>query len=435
MTDSLPQLGAFGLGLLLVGGLYLLVRAARAREGVPPVLHALVESRFHYGVAGVLGGGTVLPALAPSAAEFGLLALSVLATWLGFAAGCSLDLRVLRRGPPAPLLVPVMQAGLVLVLVFLALYVPGRLLKLSGVALSGPALFTVCGICMVGWWRPGPTKGESGLALQLGFWEPAVSLLPGILLIGIGSSQLHLALFQIEYPFGAAGTGVVVAGTAGKLLWGLALGCLTGVIGDLLTRDAEAEAVFSLLAVTLLMGGGVAATLALEPLWVGLAAGVWAINATLRRVDVLKAVEHNHGYVRVGILFGAGWLLGRGLTQAGVDWATFAWMLLLLVALRPAARLGALHLAGRVLAIRALKATHARAGNVLDLDDVALVVAAGLTQVLSAPVGRAVLAAAMVGQLSLRLARVWGERLAGHHLGLAGSGETAAVARGGRGRE
>ena len=403
MDADLVESGWFVLGLLLIGGLYLLVRAARVRQDLPAVLRVLLESRVHYGLVGILGGVTFLPSWQDQFADIALLSLAFFGGWFGLAAGQGLDLRVMRRNLAAPLLLEGIQAGLVAILVLLAYFVSAQFLETGTSTLKAPALLMVCGICVLGIPRPSASRQVLKTVVQQGGWRPSLGALLGILLVALGSHQLGDVSFQIHNPLTDSSKSILVAGPVDKMLWSIALGGVIGLIGDLLIRGVETGALFYLLSGVVMLGSGVSASLGLEPLWVGMVAGIWLINTTLRRLDVLEVAERSRGMVKVALLFLAGWILGRGLVQTGADVGLFAWMLLLLVVLRPAGRVIGLRVAGRLLGRNALKHTYVKVGDLLDLDDVVLVVAAGLTGVLEPSVGLALLGAVMVGQLVLRL--------------------------------
>ena len=103
----------------------------------------------------------------------------------------------------------------------------------------------------------------------------------------MGSSQLNTVPLEIDYPFLAMGKGIVAEGILGELFWSLVLGGIIGLVGDLLTRDVEGDALFYLMIGVVLLGSGVAASVGLDPVWGGLISGLWLINATLQRLDII----------------------------------------------------------------------------------------------------------------------------------------------------
>lgn len=390
------ELARFSMGLALAAGLGALAR--RAPTG-PGFWASLLAPRLHYGLAGVVCGYTFLPALQQPFAEVVLLALVFCGGWMGLVAGCSFELRQWRSQQLGGLLLEGGQACMAVILVLLVVYLVGLFPQAGTIYLSGAALEVVCGICMVGISSAGSERPR----------RPPVAALGGALLAALGISQLQAVSFQIAAPFEAAARWIAVDTTAGELFWASVLGCATGLVGDLSTRDELGSGtVCFLLAGALLLGGGLAAALGLEPLWVGLLAGIWLINSTLRRLDVLRAVEQGHDLVQIGLLFGCGWLLGMGLEEGEMSMGVFAWVLVLVVGLRLAARLGN-RLSGQYQQTRGA-ARHAspRAAQLLELDDVGLALAASLMRALPLEAGTAVLGAVAAGQFGMRLIGWWG---------------------------
>ncbi|MEE3258087.1 MAG: hypothetical protein VX293_02640, partial [Candidatus Latescibacterota bacterium] len=136
------------------------------------------------------------------------------------------------------------------------------------------------------------------------------------------------------------------------------------------------------------------------------------INATLRRLDLLRTLEQGQGLVRKVLLGVAGWTLGTAFLGGGLDLVFAGWVLLILIVGVPAVRLGVWHGVGRLLGLSALRRTRVEPGQLLELDDLALIVALDLVAVLPAAQGAGLLVAALVGQRLMHLAAVLaGEKL------------------------
>jgi hypothetical protein len=399
-APDLLDLGRFALGLGLIAGLRVLAQLAR-RPGAAPGF-PLMAPRLHYGLAGVISGYTFLPQLAPAFAALLAVVLVFCGGWVGVAAGCTFDLRREYQHRFLGLFLEGGQAALVMAVVLLAAYLVNQLPAAGTIYLSGAVLEVVCGICMVGISAAGAEQQAN---------RPPVAALGGTLLAALGLSQLHGQAFPLVH-LELAQRGLVVEGQLGKLLWSSLLGGIIGVLCDLATRDElNLWARCYLLAGAVLLGGGIAAALGLEPLWVGLLAGAWLINATLRRLDILEAMSHSYSFAQSGLLFGCGWFLGEGLLGGGVNLGVFAWAAVLVLALRLAARLS-----GR-LEVRYVPAEKPHRGQrpvpagPIDLDDVGLALAAGLMRTLPAEAGIALLGAVATGQFCLRLVGWWVRRL------------------------
>lgn len=403
-TPDLADLGRFCLGLVVIGGLRVLAQMAR-RPGAE-FWAPLMAPRLHYGLAGVISGYTCLPQLAPSFAALLAIVLVFCGGWVGLAAGCSFDLRREYQHRFLGLLLEGGQAGLAMAAVLLAAFLVNQIPAARSVYLNGAALEVVCGICMVGISAAGAEQQAN---------RPPLAALCGALLAALGISELYGSTFPL-LSSALIPRGLVVEGQVGKLLFGSVLGCSLGMLADLATRDEHALGVRCyLLAGVVLLGGGVAAALGLEPLWVGLLAGAWLINATLRRLDILAAISQSYSFAQSGLLFACGWFLGEALLAGGTNLGVFSWAALLVLVLRLLARLSSRLEVRYVPAERPHRGHRPVPAGALDLDDVGLALAAGLLRTLPSEAGIALLGAVAVGQLCLRLiawwSRLWRPRL------------------------
>jgi len=399
-APDLLDLGRFGLGLVLIAGLRALAQWARQPQAA--FLAPLMAPRLHYGLAGVISGYTFLPQLAPAFAALLAVVLVCCCALVGVAAGCSFDLRREYQHRLLGLVIEGGQAGLAMAVVLLAAFLVNQLPAAGSIYLSGAALEVVCGICMVGISAAGAEQQAN---------RPPLAALCGALLAALGISQLHGQPFPL-LSSSLVPRALVVDGQLGKLLYASLLGCATGALADLATRDTHTLGVRCyLLAGAVLLGGGIAAALGLEPLWVGLLAGAWWINATLRRLDVLETVTRSYSFAQSGLLFGCGWFLGEGVLGGGANLGVFTWAALLVLALRLASRLSSRLEVRYVPADRPHRGHRQVPAGILDLDDVGLALAAGLLRTLPSEAGIALLGAVAAGQLCLRLVGWWSRRL------------------------
>ena len=240
--------------------------------------------------------------------------------------GCSVELRLLRN-ISRPLLL--LEIGY-LVLLGLGLWALSYGFSQGNV--EGAALWAVCGLCAACWMRQsrrGSTTKKRGTG-----WLPSASALAGLFLAGVGLMQLRPGGFEMRLPLGFPSV-VVVEGTWAECGSCLVLGALVGLIVDLATRGLSRGYLYYMIAVGLLLGSGMASALGLEPLWVGAVAGIWLVNATMRRLDILRALEQGQDMVRTVLPGVAGWALGAALVEGGFELVFGAWVFLALVAVVP----------------------------------------------------------------------------------------------------
>ena len=395
---SAEVLLSFCVGLAAVGLIYAVVRLCRSRASRSPLLAELLAFRVQYALAGLVFGLLAPLDMRPSLSSAANLATAFLVGIFGLVVGCSIELRLLRH-VSRPLLL--LEIGY-LVLLGLGLWALSYGFSQGGV--DGAALWGVCGLGAACWIRQ--SRRGAGKKKKSTGWLPSVSSLVGLLLAGVGAMQLRSGGFEIYLPLGFPAI-VVVEGTWAE--WGscIALGALVGLIVDLATRNVSRGYLYYLIAVGLLLGSGIAGALGLEPLWVGAVAGIWLVNATMRRLDILRALEQGQDMVRTVLPGVAGWALGAAFVESGFELAFSAWILLALIAVVPGVRLGVWHGMGKLLDRSIHQRTGVEPRQLLELDDLGLIIALSLATVLPAGQGAALLAAALLGQRLMHVVAMW----------------------------
>ena len=384
---------SFGAGLAAVGLIYAAVRLCRARAAHSPLLAELLASRVQYALAGVAFGLLAPVGMRPTLGAAADLTISFLVGIFGLVVGCSVELRQLRN-MSRPLLL--LEVGY-LVLLGLSLWALSYGFSLKDV--EGAALWGVCGLCAACWVRQS-RRGKKSTG-----WVPSASALAGLFLAGVGLMQLRPGGFEVRLPLSFPS--IVVEGMWAKYGACLVLGALVGLIVDLATRGVSRGYLYYMIAAGLLLGSGVAGTLGLAPLWVGAVAGIWLVNATMRRLDILRALVQGEDMVRAVLLGVVGWVLGAALVGSGFELAFGAWVFLALVAIVPGMRLAAWQGIGTLLDRSVHQRTGVEPRQLLELDDLGLVIALSLAAGLPAGQGAALLAVALLGQRLLHVVAVW----------------------------
>ena len=394
---SAEVLLSFGVGLAAVGLIYAAVRLCRSRASHSLLLAELLAARVQYALAGLVFGLLAPLNMRPILGAATDLATSFLVGIFGLVVGCSVELRLLKNSS-RPLLL--LEIGY-LVLLGLGLWVLSYGFAQEDV--EGAALWGVCGLCAACWMRQG-RRGSTKKKLSTG-WLPSASALAGLFLAGVGLMQLRPGGFEVRLPL--AFPPIIVEGIWAKYGVCLVLGALVGLIVDLATRGLSRGYLYYVIAASLLLGSGMAGALGLEPLWVGAVAGIWLVNATMRRLDILRALEQGQDMVRTVLPGVAGWALGAALSEGGLDFAFGVWVFLALVAVVPGMRFGAWHRMRRLFNRSVDQRIGVGPRQLLELDDLGLVIALGLAAVLPAGQGAALLAAALLGQRLMHVIAVW----------------------------
>ena len=390
-------------GFLGIWGIYVAVSHSRRWTGKPRLLADLLDSRLQYAAVGLVLSWAFPAGIRTTLALAADIATVLLAGIFGLIVGGSFDRRLLKRLNKPLIWFEACHLLLLLLGVWLLTYgmLQGFIEPIE--RSRGALMWAISGLAASGWMRH--RRIGIGKSQQAGAgWLPSASALAGLIFAGIGFIQMRQGGFVIRQPL-AFPQVIVVDGIWGEVLWCLVLGALVGLMVDLSTREVRRGHLFYWVGAGLLLGCGIAQVLGLEPLWVGLVAGIWLINATLRRLDLLKVLEQGQGLMRTILPGVMGWGLG-GALWAGFDWRFAAWILFILLVAVPAVRLAAWHGLSRFFDKSIMRRTGVGTKQLLEFDDLALVVCLGLATLLQPEQAAALLAAVLFGQWLLHLTAV-----------------------------
>jgi hypothetical protein len=146
----------------------------------------------------------------------------------------------------------------------------------------------------------------------------------------------------------------------------------------------------------------------IDTLLVGTICGFWLVNATLRRLDILHVVERGATVPRLLAPFLAGWLVGDSLKATGVDSGVFLFVLLLLLLLRPTARV----LARRMLQSHSSGRRQERqSASVVEINEIGILLVVMLTRFVEPATGAGAVAAVLLAKWLLGIgAQAWEQR-------------------------
>ena len=368
----------------------------------------LVDVRTLCGLVGLVFGWAGIRTV-DGLADTASVALVFFAGWVGFVEGCGLDLRVLRRYGGASLLPGLAEAVIACALVAAAVYAAAELPATAGLLANPASVLTLAAVCIAGpsLARDRPRRSRS--AHRQGFWRPSLSALAAIMLAtlaaGLSGHAIPVALNStITSGLPWVPQFVSIEG-AGLIFWGAVLGGLTGLVCDLATReDLAPGGILFVLAILLLLASGLAFALGLQPLWVGALAGVWLINGTLRRLDILHVINRGRRIAHFGLPLAAGWLLGSSIPRHGIDLETAIVTFAISGLMRPAVKIGAVIVANRALRNGPIARAESPHADIAVSEQLPLLFAVLLYNALDAAAGTAVLAGVMSGEIVLRLA-------------------------------
>ncbi len=354
---------AFLLGIAFSFCLYGAVSRYRTRWTGTPV-QTLLSSRLYHVIVGWVLGYTCLPALNEALLLGVVMSAVFLAGWSSMAFGCSVDWRVIKGMSLQTLRA---EAGQVAVL--LGALAGALFLTKTGTLLGGGGLLALGGIMAMSLPQ---SRGNSKNMRMRGqaHRTPSLSIGIGMVLLGVGSLQMRSEIPIVLYlPFANP---ILLEGLAGRAFCCLGIGAAVGLIVDLVTRGTGPRYFAYLVGAGILLGVGMGVNVAVEPVWIGLVAGIWIIHTTLHRVEILRLAEGGATALQICSLSTAGLLIGSQPAEGLVSGPLFGMSLALFVGL-PAIRLVGERMAGPVRRQRA----HVR--RLFDLGDLGLVGVFALT--------------------------------------------------------
>lgn len=408
MTPLDPWIRTAALALCV--GLLGLRLSRPALAELPWSLRAIASGPTVSALCGILLGFSVPDWVGAPMRQLVQPALVFLAGWVGLSAGCGLDLRVAGRTVPIAYMHELGAAlGAAAIVLLLAYAAPRAVATAPGLAV--PALLVLAAVCVSGPALPLAHPGPTRWAGRGGTWSPSAAAVLATLLAAAGLGLAPTAPFHLSVPGFATARLLLLDGAITRILWGAAGGCMAGLLADLATKDDFAPGgLYPPIVAVVLVAAGAAGAIGLEPLLVGAVAGFWLINATLRRLDILRVLERAAALPRLAAPFAAGWLVGAGTRQAPFEPATFLFALIVVTAVRPAVRLGCAHLIQGVMRRSRRRRPEPLTPDLIELDELGILAGAVLTRVLPAAAAGPALAGVLAGQLLLTAAARWWER-------------------------
>ena len=337
MDYMLETAAPFIMGMTLAVGLYRWssTGASRVKSGL---LYTFTEARLHHVIVGCVMGFASMPLWGVLLEQVVFLAALFLVGWYAMTFGALVDWRIMRLMNWQMLRSEGGQLAALLIVMSLFWYLIEIPVWLNGWHFIGLGGVMAMNLPLARLERKPMRTGKSAQRV------PSIAVGAGILVLGISGLQLRE---EVEVVFFLPlSNPLLLEGMIGRMLASLFLGAVVGLLVDMVTRGAERAYFGYLLAGGILIGVGIGMNVAIEPLWVGLIAGVWIINTTLNRVAVLQLAEEGSAIVRISLFGIVGVLAGTQIAGGYFMWELFAMSLALFLCL-PAIRYVGQRMAGQ----------------------------------------------------------------------------------------
>ena len=324
MDDMLEPAAQFLVGMTLVVGLYRWLFTGVLREKWA-LVRAFTEARLHHVVVGWVMGFASMPLLGIWLERGVLLAALFLVGWYAMTFGALVDWRIMRLMNRQMLRSEGGQLAALLIVMPLYWYAFESAATINGwlfIGLGGIMAMSLPQFQL----EPRPKRMRK-IAQRV----PSIAVGTGILALGISGLQLRQEVSVVFFlPFSNP---LLLEGMIGRMIGSIFLGAVVGLLIDMATRGAKRTYFGYLLAGGILIGVGVGMNVAVEPLWVGVIAGIWVINTTLNRVAVLQLAEGGSLISRISLFGIVGLLAGTQIAGSQFIWELFGTSLALFLCL------------------------------------------------------------------------------------------------------
>lgn len=329
------------MALLVLGiALALLAASLHWMRGLdlPAYVQVLLRGKAHYLLAGILLGvgfsSDVEGVRVLQHAQISLMSLLII--WFGLELGIQTEFRMLKKTSARLLIFDATQSVVtfLLTLVITIFFLP----RLARHLLEGAGPFVLASMLSVaasvtapwaqGTSRPSPSPSE----VEGGGSTHALGNAVSILLFGCIST-----LFIAHPPISIASR--VFFERTDALLLSVAIGVGAGILFDTALRvEPELEKAAYLIVALTAAAGGLCVSFDLPALFVGLIAGGWLINVTLRRRDVQALSERIHPVIESLFLVVAGSMIGIRSSDSSLSLQGMAYLAMLLFVSRAIAK-------------------------------------------------------------------------------------------------
>jgi hypothetical protein len=327
---------------LLVLGIALALLAASLHwtrgRALPPYAQVLLKGKVHYLLAGIfLGVGFSsdvegVPVL--QHAQISLMSLLIIG--FGLELGIQTEFRMLKKIPARLLIFDTAQSivtfllTLVLVIFFLPRFARHLLEGADPYVLA--SMLSVAASATPSWAQGTARLARPSSEVERGFPAHALGNTASILLFGCISTLL------IAHPPISIASRVFFQKTDALFL-SLAIGAGTGILLDTALRvESDLKRAGYLVVALAAVAGGLCTSFDLPALFVGLIAGGWLINVTLRRRDVQTLAEHLHPVMEGLFLVVAGSMIGVRSSDSSLNIRGMAYLAMLLFVSRAIAK-------------------------------------------------------------------------------------------------
>ena len=187
------------------------------------------------------------------------------------------------------------------------------------------SIFSTAALC----WPPQQISDRHVRIVRPDWWMPSGTMMLGIVALGFaGFKQKDLIPIAIAQPFSAP----VIFHSIGEFaILSIVMGCVLGLLLDLVTRGLSLRYMAYVVCSVLMILVGIGFAVGLDSIWICFVGGIWFINTTIERKQVLKVFGRGDQMLNRCIFFVFGLIIGSQLALGDINFKMGSWFFLILM--------------------------------------------------------------------------------------------------------
>ena len=245
------------------------------------------------------------------------LSVLILIAWFASMLGATLDMRLVRYFEWRKMGMEFLTYGGLMILIII---LPSFFPEFASISFWNlVALFATAALC----WSPQEISDRHVRIVRRDWWMPSGAMMLGLIALGMaGLFQRQLIPISIARPFASP---VVFHSPIDFAMLSLIMGCVLGLLLDLSTRGLSKKYIAYVASAGLMVLVGIGASVGLDPVWIGFIGGIWFINTTIERREVVSIFGQGDKMLNRCIFFICGIIIGIQSASKAIDFSLAFW--------------------------------------------------------------------------------------------------------------
>ena len=247
------------------------------------------------------------------------LSALILIAWFAAMIGATLDMRLVRYFDWRKAGIEFLIMLGMMVAVFVTQIVIPESYSISFWA--SVTLFATVAFC----WPPQRISDRHVRIVRHDSWMPSGAMMLGVIALGVaGLNQKEIVPISFAQPFAAP---VIFDSRIEFAMLSLGMGCVLGLLLDLVTRGLSRKYMAYVVSAGLMVVVGIGFSVGLDPIWIGFVGGIWFINTTIERREILLIFGQGDQMLNRCVFFVCGLIIGTQSALDNIDFKLGIWSL------------------------------------------------------------------------------------------------------------